>query len=185
MWCAVCALDHLLAEPTCPWGLEMRWYGTNSTDFRSSWETPQQLWMLLQVLLIPSSLPIGPKKASLSNSRSWLAGIACISNLWSLSQCLIRFSCRRCLCGSVTPRQPLCSSYHDGTCLWSHTWEAGAGRLEVQGQHWLHTEFENSLCYRGNKERNEGRKRRKRGRKGRREGRREGKGTSHKMNCAR
>ena len=47
--------------------------------------------------------PIGPKKASLLNSSSWLAGIVCTSNPWSLRQSSIRSSCRRCFCSCTVP----------------------------------------------------------------------------------
>jgi hypothetical protein len=47
--------------------------------------------------------PIGPKKASLLNSSSWLAGILCTSNPFSLKQYSISSSCRRCFCGCVMP----------------------------------------------------------------------------------
>jgi hypothetical protein len=47
---------------------------------------------------------IGPKKASLLNSSSRLAGIVCASNPWYLGLSSIRSSCRRCPCGSAAPR---------------------------------------------------------------------------------
>jgi hypothetical protein len=57
------------------------------------------IWTLLQAPLIPSThAPIGPKKASLLNSSSWLADIVCTSNPCSLRQSSIRSSCRRWGC---------------------------------------------------------------------------------------
>ena len=47
--------------------------------------------------------PIGPKKASLLNSSSQLAGIVCTSNPWSLRQSSSRSSCSRCFCVWVAP----------------------------------------------------------------------------------
>ena len=99
------ALCNSLPNSSCPWGLAMSWHRVNNTDPWSRWETLQQaLWTLLQAPLIPSTrIPIGPKKASLLNSSSWLAGIICTSNRWSLRQSSIRSSCRRCFCGCLAP----------------------------------------------------------------------------------
>ena len=47
--------------------------------------------------------PNSPKKASPLNSSSWLAGIVCASNPWSLRKSSIRSSYRRCFCSSEAP----------------------------------------------------------------------------------
>jgi hypothetical protein len=46
---------------------------------------------------------IGPKKASLLNGSSWLAGILCVSNPCSPWQFSLRSSCRRCLWVCLAP----------------------------------------------------------------------------------
>ena len=78
----------------------MSWCRVNNTDSRSRWEMPQQAHLNTAAssfnTLHPH--PIGPKKASLLNSSSWLAGIICTSNPCSLRQSSIRSSCTRCFC---------------------------------------------------------------------------------------
>lgn len=107
--CCMCPGLLSLPDPTCPWGLEMRWLGVNDSDSQSMWEKPQQA----HLNTVASSFntlhlhPTGPKQASLVNSSSQLAGIVCASNPWSLRQSSIRSSCRRCLSGCApTLTQP-------------------------------------------------------------------------------
>jgi hypothetical protein len=93
-------------DPTCPWGLKVRWCRVNDSDFRSRWETLQRAHLNTAAssfnTLHPH--PISPKKASLINSSFWLAGTVCISNPWSPRCSSIRSSCRRCFCGCVAHR---------------------------------------------------------------------------------
>ena len=59
------------------------------------------IWVLLQTPLTSSThAPIGPKKASILDSSSWLAGISYTNNPCSLRQS----SCRRCFCSCTAPR---------------------------------------------------------------------------------
>jgi hypothetical protein len=85
--------------------LEVRWYGVYDTDSMNRWEPPQQAHLSTAASSFNTLHlhPIGPKKASLLNSRSWLAGIVCVSKPWSLREFSIRSSCRRCLYGFVAP----------------------------------------------------------------------------------
>lgn len=59
--------------------------------------------------------PTGPKKASLLNSSSQLAGIVCITKPWSLRLFSIRSSCRRYLCSCTPSPHPTPSVYVDVT----------------------------------------------------------------------
>ena len=91
------------------WG-GLRWPRVNDTDSRSRWETQQQAHLNAAASSFNTlhPCPIGPKKASLLNSSSWLAGIVCASNPWSLRQSSITTFSRRCLWGCTdTPLQPL------------------------------------------------------------------------------
>lgn len=75
---AACALNFPMPNSICPWGLKVAWnqrhrlQGKVGNTSASSSNT-----------LHPH--PIGPKKASLINSSSQLAGIVCVSNPWSFS----------------------------------------------------------------------------------------------------
>ena len=104
-----CAWDHPLPNPTCPWVLKEKWCRINNTDSRSRWVTMQQTLLNTAARSFNTlhPCPICSKKASLLNSSSWLAGIVCVSNSWSLRKSSIRYSCRRCLC-SCTPLPPQC-----------------------------------------------------------------------------
>ena len=86
-----CALDRLLPDSTCSWGLEVRWCRINSTDSGNRWECCSKLIrMLLQAPLIPST------HTSLV-SRKHLFQTA-------VRQSSIRSSCRSCLCGCAHAR---------------------------------------------------------------------------------
>jgi hypothetical protein len=84
-----------------------RWVGTESvtqTPGAGEKHSSKLPWARLKAPLIPPThAPIGPKKASLLNRSSWLAGIVCTSSPCSLRQSLIRSFCRRCFCSCMTP----------------------------------------------------------------------------------
>lgn len=101
---AACALGSPLPNPACSYGLEVRWQGMNSKDSKSRWETLQRAPLnttagSFNTVNTVHPRPIGPKKVSVLNSSSWLAGIVYASNPWSLRQSLVKSSCRRCLWG--------------------------------------------------------------------------------------
>lgn len=107
--CTSCLCSGLLLpDPTCPWGLGMRWYRVNDTDSGSKWETLQQA-------LIPSTCASLVPRKHLFYSSSWLAHIIRTSNPCSLRQSSIRSSCGRCLYISVQSVQPL-----ELTWRWPH-----------------------------------------------------------------
>lgn len=84
---AACALDCLLLDPTCPWGLEVRWHGVRHR-LQKQVKTAQQACLNAATSSFNTvhPCPIGPKKASLLNSRSQLTGNVCIDNPWPLRQ---------------------------------------------------------------------------------------------------
>ena len=123
VWSVACALDYLLPDPIYPWGggVGWRWGGAESMT-----QTPgagekcysKLIWALLQAPLNTlHRCPIGPKKASLLNSSSWLAGIVCTSNPWSLRQSSIRSSCRRCFLATSVYIEAACYACYISTLL--------------------------------------------------------------------
>jgi hypothetical protein len=94
---AACVLGYRLPDPSCPWELEVMWLGINDIDLGAGQKPEASSFNTLHLC------PIGPKKASLLNSSSQLAGIVCINNPWSLRKSSIRSSCKRCLCGCMAP----------------------------------------------------------------------------------
>lgn len=89
--CYICCLCPGLftADPTCPWGLEVRWCRIKAQTLGAGEKShsSELLWMLLQAPLNPP--PVVPRKHFF---------IVCVSNPWSLRQPSIRSSCRRYFC---------------------------------------------------------------------------------------